>query len=392
MSNKLKIYGCTGVGETDNTGLYKYWLDNTKTVSNTQAVNRLLATINYKYVQATYQRGLSNEQIAQLLDDIDILSICLYYAKEYANDPTQLHHAGIVIGALVNKGIFKYESVDGKERDSHLDDLFTKVEDLMNEDYKENKDFMQWWKSDVEDAEVVGMSDDEQTTITDALKESSVSAVGDADDKTIFDDPDIGNYLTNAGTYFLYTYFTEEQYAKITTKRNVRIFKRKAITQNNLRKYCTQVFIQKAYGDASYLDTLIRTGIIKDFGADPETVCEDIATRKRDLNGSVSAAIALTVAQIVKIIIVAIGAFVAIVKAIVDAIAKVKIAKYESLNQEAVEDSCPNEDDYDGLNMGKSLKEIINDIFGGGEDGEDSGGGLLLAGGIAVAAYLLFRK
>jgi len=381
MSNKLKIYGCTGLENEEQSTIYRYWLDNTKTVSNTQAVNRLLALINYKYVQASCQLGLNSIQISELLDEIDILSICLYYAKEYANDPEKLHHAGVVIGAMVDKGIFKYESVDGKKRDEHLDDLFTKFEGFIEEEFAEIKDFMQWWKTEIEDKEVVGMSVDEQKTITKALNDSKVSGVGDADEKTIFDDPDIGTYITNAGTYFLYTYFTDKQLNKIPS-RNKRIFQRKAITQNNLKDYCGKVFIQKAYGDEAYLDTLIRTGILKEFGKDPEGVCEDIANGKKENVGEV---VTLTVSAIVEIIIACLGVVATIVSAICNAVAKIKVAKYESINKEATSAATPNESDYDGLWDDDSSENNKQDTGLGSNI-------LLWIGGAAIAAYLLFRE
>ena len=207
MSDKLKIYACSGLGENES-GTYQYWLDNTKTVSNTQAANKLIALINLKYVQATRQTGLTPIQRSELLDEVDILCVCLYYANDYKGKPDSLHHAGEVIGAMVEKGMFKFNSVNSKERDEHLDELLDKMESLMSEDMNAPKDFIQWWKTEIEDSEKVGMSVEEQEKITNALE--TAKPVGTTD-KTIFDDPDIGKYMSDAGTYFLYTYFTKEQ-------------------------------------------------------------------------------------------------------------------------------------------------------------------------------------
>lgn len=348
MSNKLQIYACSGLnGKDEQNGVYNYWLDNTKTVSNTQAANKLLALINLKYVQATYQRGLTPIQRAELLDEVDILTVCLYYANEYRSNADMLHHAGEVIGAMVDKGIFRMESVDSKQRDAHLDELLDKLAALMADDLQAPEDFMQWWKREIEDAQVVGMSVAEQQQITSAL--ATAKPVSGADAQTVFDDPDIGGYLSKAGTYFLYTYFTDAQLKKVPY-RNRRIFQRKAISQNNLKSYCAAVFIQKAYGDAAYLDTLIRTGIIKDFGKEPEDVCEDISNGgKPQGTGSIVLAGTMTIAELVTIIVAAISAVVAIITAICQAAAQVKIAKYESINVQSQLENTPNADDFEGI-------------------------------------------
>ena len=372
MSNRLKIYACSGL-DTKDGSMYKYWLNNTRTVSNTQAVNKLLALINLKYVQAVYYKSLSIPQRAELLDEVDILTVCLYYATNYASDPEYLAHAGEVIGAMVDKGMFQYSSIDGQERDAHLDELIDKLDGLMSEDLTAAADFRKWWKETVLDCNKVLFSKKEQKEITQALEAKS-KAISGAEESVILGDPDIGNYITNAGEYFLYNYFSQAQLAKIPS-RNRRIFMRKSTTQNNLRSYCEAVFIQKAYGDSEYLDTLIRTGIIKYFGQEPEQVCESIANGEKKIKG---------VGIATEIIVALIGAAVSILLALIDsickAVAQVKVAKYESLNQDSLNKGCPNPEDFDGLDMGK--------------DGILSGDSktILWIGGAAVAAILLFSK
>ena len=58
MSEKLKIYACSGIGETDKK-TSAYWTDGTNSVSNTQAVNTLLAKINLAWAEYTNMRDLS---------------------------------------------------------------------------------------------------------------------------------------------------------------------------------------------------------------------------------------------------------------------------------------------------------------------------------------------
>lgn len=371
MSNKLRIYGCTGINDNKDVR-FDYWLDNTKTVTNTQAINRLLALINYDYVQVMYFRSLSQEERIELLNEIDLLSVCLYYTKENVNNPEELHRCGVVIGALVKKGFFKYSSFDNTERDAHLDELFDKIAGLMGDEYSPNEEFMKWWKTTVEDAMKVGFTPEEQKNITEALQVKQVSG---ASEQTIFDDPDIGKYMSDAGTYFLYTYFTEAQLAKLPSH-NKRIFSRKAMTQNALKSYCESVFIQKGYGDRKYLEVLIRTGIIKDFGKDPESVCEDISNGKETKKvGELVLATTITIADIIAIISAVLSFLATVIGFICQAVAKVKVAKYEALNEQAVMDATPNPEDYEGLAVGT---EKVSSYF--------------WIGGAVIAAILLFRR
>ena len=76
MANRLKIYACSGIGQTEQ-GTWNYWLDNTETVNNTQAVNTLLALINRNYIEVTRLRGMSDADKIANLNDIDVYVLCL---------------------------------------------------------------------------------------------------------------------------------------------------------------------------------------------------------------------------------------------------------------------------------------------------------------------------
>ena len=80
MANKLKIYACSGIGNENVR--YTYWLDNTKTVSNTMAVNTLLALINRNNIEILRLVTMTNEQKLANLNDIDVYVLCCFANNE----------------------------------------------------------------------------------------------------------------------------------------------------------------------------------------------------------------------------------------------------------------------------------------------------------------------
>ena len=76
MADKLKIYACSGIGDTGESRIFDYWTDNTQTVSNTQAVNTLLALINMRVAEVG-SLSLTQDEQAECLNDIDLYAISL---------------------------------------------------------------------------------------------------------------------------------------------------------------------------------------------------------------------------------------------------------------------------------------------------------------------------
>ena len=77
MSEKLKIYACSGIGSTDAQEPSGFYTDGTSMLSNTQAVNTLLARINCLYIEANSLKGLSKEDRIDLLCEVDAYSEAL---------------------------------------------------------------------------------------------------------------------------------------------------------------------------------------------------------------------------------------------------------------------------------------------------------------------------
>lgn len=358
MSQKLKIYACSGIGNApkQRTELFDYWTDNTDTLDNTQAVNGLIVDINLLMAEVNYCVSLSEEDIISKLNQIDLLVVCMDAAQMYAQHYARLERAGRCIGAMIEADMFDYNSLDNTERDKHLDKLIADFEALVasTEEFTSPADFTQWFKDNVVNRNKIGLPADERKAMKAALTQV-ISGIGKAADMSESDvskidwtkDPDLGKYLSNAGTYFLYKYFTTAQLAKVPDKNRTKI-KNKISKQTYTYNFCKNKFVG-IYGSLDKYNNIIRTGIIQEFGAEPEQVCEDIATGKRPVQG-----VGLATAVILAIISAVVTVVSALIAGICEAVAKSNAAKYESLNNSIVEGGTPNPEDFDGMDMGKT--------------------------------------
>lgn len=367
MSNRLKIYACSGIGNSD--AKYNYWLDNTLTVSNTQAVNSLLSMINLNYSEIQ-NLSLKTSEVVERLNQIDMYSVAIYYAQVYQDSAEDLHRAGQVIGCLVGKGVFDFDSLSNDERDKHLDDVYEKVADVITDDtLKAPADFTAWWKKIVEDRNKVFLSKEEQDKITSILEKSSqeISGIGAADEEWR-NNKDLAKYLDNASEFFLYTYFTEEQLNKLP-----QVFKAKARTQKKTYNYCKSMYVG-VYGSEEEMQNVIRAGIMSYFKATPEDVCGKIASSKTNGVGVVTA-IVLTAAEIVQIILACLTFVASVIASILSCVAQVKVAKYQAVDTQTAQAATPNGDDFDGVEFSSKGNSKT-----------------LLYLSAAAALYLIFKK
>lgn len=368
MSNRLKIYACSGIGNAD--AKYNYWLDNTLTVSNTQAVNSLLSMINLNYSEIQ-NLSLKTSEVVERLNQIDMYSVAIYYAQVYQDSAEDLHRAGQVIGCLVGKGVFDFDSLSNDERDKHLDDVSEKVADVITDDtLKAPADFTAWWKEIVEDRNKVFLSKEEQDKITSILEKSSkqISGIGAADEEWR-NNKDLAKYLDNASEYFLYTYFTKEQLDKLPP-----IFQTKARVQNDTYNYCKAMYVG-VYGSEECMQNVIRAGIMSYFKATPEEVCGKIASSKAKGVGEIVTAIALTAAQIVEIILAVLTFVASVIASVLSCVAQVKVAKYQAVDTQTAQAATPNGDDFDGVEFSSKGNSKT-----------------LLYLSAAAALYLIFKK
>lgn len=358
--NKLRIYACSGIGAVADG--YNYWLDNTETVSNTQAVNGLLAKINLAYTEAMYLQ-LREEEVAERLDLIDRYSVCLYFAQKYADNSEALAIAGRVVGSMLEAGDFISNSLDNEERDRNLDALIAKAEGLMENDaIAAGSEFMAWWRENVLDKNVVGMSKEDQEELRSTLQKGSVNGWED--------DADLSQYLNEAGNYFAYTYFTKSQLSKLPY-----VFTRKKNVQLAVYEKCKDGFVG-VYGSEEDLRNVIRAGAMRQLGDTPENFCNAIYNRYID-NESVG--LVWTVADIIAVITAVLGFLGTIIGLLFNYLDKKNAAETRQVDIQAAKGAVPDTSDYPASWKDKLKKS------------DDSG--MLWIGLAAVAAiFLLGRK
>lgn len=345
MANRLKIYACSGIGQTEQ-GTWNYWLDNTETVNNTQAVNTLLALINRNYIEVTRLRGMSDADKIANLNDIDVYVLCLHAAQKLNRTWKQLENAGYVINSMLERGDFNCDSLDNTERDAHLDLLFDKFEQGINEDIQAaESDFMIWYRQNVIERNKNGLTEKQRTAIKNTLKKP-ISGIGINPDWQ--KNKDLQEYLLNGGTYFLYTYLTDAQMNQIPS-RNKRIFKAKKEKQLKTYNYCKSLFVD-IYGSEEEMKEIIRAGIINEFKETPEQICAGFVKGEKPVGFVfLGLAGAAAVKALIEVLSVVCTLLAAIITAICKCVADTNVAKYGRLDQDIVNTSVPIPDDIEGL-------------------------------------------
>lgn len=346
MSEKLKIYACSGIGTTDPQHPVTYFTDGTSTVSNTQAVNTILARINALYIEATKLKGLSKEERIDRLCEVDAYSVALEAAKNFQDDTDKLFRAGQVIDLMIHDGLFEYDEMDAQKREAHLDELIAKFQEYMNDGQPiTNSDevFAIWWNQNVIARNQVGLSQEEQETTKKILKKkaSQIKGIGKIDPNWR-NDPNIGNYLLNSGEYFLYTYLTEDQLKKLPA-----IFRYKKNRQNRIYNYCVAYFVG-IYGSEAEMRSVIRAGIIREFECTPEEACKtiELSGKEPEKVGEIVTDITITTAVLIKIITICAAVVVAIVAAICDCVYKSNTEKYAAMSKQIIGEGNPEAGDY----------------------------------------------
>jgi len=345
MADRLKIYACSGIGENAESQeqLWEYWNDNTDCISNTQAVNTLLLLINRNYIEITRLAGMTREDKIVNLNDIDVYVLCLHAAQHCAQHYKKLEKAGAVIGDMLMNGAFDLQSLNAVERDANLDSLFDKFEELYSGDHElaEFPEFAAWFNETVVARNKVGLSSAAQSTVKKSLKTAKIGASGDYTENA-----DLAKYFADSGTYFLYTYFTDEQLAKLP-----RVFSKKKRLQMKTYNYCKSLYVD-VYGSEAEMREIIRMDIVNRFEQEPESVCAGIVSRDVRPVGTL-VLFGLSGAAAVKALLALIAAIasvlIALITSICETVAKKNNEKYASINEAAVQASMPTETDYAGF-------------------------------------------
>ncbi len=349
MANRLKIYACSGVGDTSvaNQSGYNYWADNIDSVNSTQAVNLIYTRIQLLYSQLI-GLPLTNSEIIEHLDAIDFYSIAIYYADKYAGNTAKLEIIGNVISETYAAGMIHNESLDNNERDKYLDELFAYIDKNENKtDIKQTSaGFNSFWKEYVLDLNQIGLTEEQR-----AIPLPKIEAIAGANDDIVLSDKNIGDFFRQAGKYFLYTYFTDDQLERLP-----RLFTLKKRNQMFVYENCLATF-RRIFGKKEAMDNLIRSRINEEFHSQPEEICKDIAEKGGSSQYYSQAVGVVPVVMIGKVTLeafliilsLAITFIIGIVKAILVYCAEVEAARQHAIEEKAIDQSGPEPEDYTGL-------------------------------------------
>lgn len=302
MADKLKIYACSGIGDVNTDETYNYWTDNTDTLNNTRAVNSLLISINGAWIRASRFTGLTEAQRIDYLNEVDLYVVCLKAAQQFAQQPEMLHHAGVVIGAMLHDGLFAFDTTNSKQRDAHLDELLATAQTAYysNEQYVSYPEWVDWWKKNVEDLNKDTFNKDQKSVIRE-----TIAGIGDAETDNAL------KMLYDAGTYYLCTYFTKAQLNKLPGKNRAIIEKRvqyqKQVYNYNL-SYCVKVC-----GSAAKVREICTQRVEARFGKPVNEIIDDMVKN----GGKVSGVGVLSEAAVTTIICAIITGIIQIVLALI---------------------------------------------------------------------------
>ncbi len=352
MRDGLKIYACTGFGVGTAPADFNYWTDNTETITNTCAVNSLLADINFHASKLRYAPDMTDEEALVTLNVIDLYVVCLYGAEQY--DGKDLERFGRIIGQMVDAGMFHYDSTDNDERDANLDELISIAETRFNdgEDPQISNDTTMWFYDYVVARDYVGLNEKQIAAAREAINASN--AVSGATTN------DAGEVLHSNGGYYLYQFMTRKQAYDLGAAVYAKWKKEKEMYEYIHKAY------DSMYGGKEEVDKVIYAGICAEYGHTPERLvyrmCEN---RIEDGVGCGISAICTAIGAIISLLTTVLSAILTIVSAVLE-------SKYKA----------PEDPDFGVPGLGgEDLDEIRK-----GNTGEKA----KTVVGLALAAALLF--
>ena len=339
--DKLKIYACSGLGDTATKDAYKWWSDDTNTITNTQAINALLVKINLLRAQILHLQQ-SHEERTEALNALMLYAVCLYFVRQYDSNYKSLERIGKAIGTVYEEGAFANASLNLDNAEEIYNQIIARVSEVAETGTTTpSATFEEWWQKHIVKHNQYGLNKTERERLQAAVK--TVQGIGKADDSWK-EDKDISEYLTNASEYFLYLYFTDKQLRKLP-----KVFSKKAAEQGVTYDYCKDVFVG-VYGTEEDMQDVIRTGIIGYFNHTPEEVCDKIAKGEK-VEPANGIGLVWTVADIIAVITAVLSFIGGLITLLVQYAAKVKEAEYAAIDQAAIDASCPAPEDYEGLSL-----------------------------------------
>ena len=292
----LKIYACSGFGGVGNSAAdYRYWLDNTSTITNTRAVNGLLSSINLLFSDLQYKE-LSDDEIKKDLNLIDLYVVCLKGAERYSGDISLLARWGGVVNSMSEEGMFDYTTLNNEERDIHLDILIHEAEQRMDSDneYTLSDSFGSWYEKDVLDEDWNGIKDGGALNVFN-YSGSGISGTSDA-----------GSILSDAGYYFFGTYFSDAQVKRGGKSLGIKVRYERDFYQKAETTY-SSLYSKDAFARVIY------TGCQNSLKRSPERAAESVCGSTRGV-GSIVVILQL----VVKILSIVLPALTTIVTSVVE--------------------------------------------------------------------------
>lgn len=323
MSDKLKIYACSGIGTEPGTEKVPFVDEGTSAIANTQAMNACLAQMNLLSAELR-NIPMSDAERAEKLDELDIYSICFYYARLYKGKTEQLTTACQAIAQFDKSGGFDSKNADATWHEERVNEIIEAIDSIISDGAKSvDSELYKWLQENIIARDAVG-----------------VSGIGATVTK---DYGDLNKYLYNGGTYFLYLFTPSDAKSHMTD-----IMKKRARKQAELYNYCKKCFCPEyggIYGSEADMQAIIRTGIIEDFGHTPE----DVMRTRMGLTTYGVGPIIWTAAAIATIIAAALSFILGCITLILQYAASVQVAKYTVPDD--IEYGYSQEDDYptDGI-------------------------------------------
>ncbi len=331
------LHNANGVSSTSGSAI---WTAGTNTLDNTRAANFILAKINATITELEYTTD--EVAIAELMNAIDVLCVCIHALESAAKDKCKLIKSGAVIQAMINDEQFISDSIDSEYRENSIDELVAVFDNFyITETYVESGLFVDWWQINI-----VANNYNATPGAATKLREYEKNAVGSIDPN---DYKDLSSYVADNGAYFLYMFIGEE---KIKSYNN--IIRERYKKELEVYKYiCIQCV--GCYSEESVYD-MLYTGCTAHYSMTPESKIAQLESLGSDYKiGEVLLITVLTAITLILSILTTLWA-------ILDSVFQFTVSIPDD-----VDTGVPNADDWDIASYKTSSTSSVSPllIFGG---------------------------
>lgn len=280
----LNIYKISGIGAIRDNGKYRVWTADTVEPTNTVAFNYLLSEVNVLCAESDVTKDTVKE--AEILNNVDLMIICLEGLIFYQNDPEKypLDFVGAVISEMVADGKFVADFTDDVQRANNLDVLIAEFESRLSDTLTGMTDvnFNNWWTERIvaydynyttseqlkRYNEIIGSNKEENSKVSD-----KTGRLSDGRPETM------AEYISDAGDSFLYMFIPDNELHKY----NSTIRFRRKIEINKNREFLVKNM--GAVYNKQTLDNYLRTGVIAEYGMTPEEKLQQVLENGGAISG-----------------------------------------------------------------------------------------------------------